>query len=85
MLTNDDIKKLTTLLATKEDVKLLEERVFNKIDEVDKKLSRKIDEVDKKADVILRYADAIEEATDDLDKRLKKVEAVPAIAHLINK
>lgn len=73
-MTDEEIVKLAVTLeeslATKDDVKRLE---------------RKIDEIDQNTKTILKYADAIEETTDDHEKRLKNLEAIPSIAHQINK
>ena len=80
-MNDDDIAKLATKLtqslATKDDIKMLQGDI--------KRLETKIDEVDHKADVILKYADGIEETVVDLDKRVNKIEAIPLIAHNINK
>lgn len=80
-MNEDDIAKLasqlTQSLATKDDIQLLRGDL--------KRLENKIDEIDHKADTILNFADEIEKETDNLGKRVTKIEAVPSIAHEINK
>lgn len=77
LATKEDLKEL----ATKEDIKRLEK----KIDEVDKRLGNKIDEVDKKASSIMEFASGIDETTTNHEKRLKRIEQIPAVAHQIKK
>lgn len=71
-MTDEDINKLvfrlTKSLATKEDIKRLE---------------GKIEELDEKTDIILEFAEAVDETTTDHEKRLRRIESVPAIAHNI--
>lgn len=84
-MTDKDIaklaSKLTLSLATKGDIKKLE----SKMDDVDARLGGKMDELDKKADIILEFAEAVDETTADHEKRLKRIEAIPVIAHQIKK
>ncbi len=94
-MNDDDIAKLATKLtqslATKDDIKMLQGDIKMLQGDIKmlqgdiKRLETKIDEVDHKADVILKYADGIEETVVDLDKRVNKIEAIPLIAHNINK
>lgn len=51
--------KLTVSLATKADIKRLEEKI----------------------DTVLKYAEAVDETTDNHEKRLKTIERIPIIAH----
>ncbi|MBI2022765.1 hypothetical protein HYS97_02870 [Candidatus Daviesbacteria bacterium] len=92
MLTDKDIVKLaanfTQTLATKEDLKKLATKEDLKklaTKEDLKKLATKVDELDQKADKILEFADGIEETTEDHEKRLKQIEALPSIAHQLKK
>lgn len=82
-MTDKDITKLasrlTKSLATKEDIKNLELKVDIHI----KRLEKKIDYLDAKTDTILEFAEAVDETTVDHEKRLKRIEAVPVIAHQI--
>ncbi|MEK7616431.1 MAG: hypothetical protein AAB414_00045 [Patescibacteria group bacterium] len=71
--------KLTKSLAIKDDLKELATK------EDLKKLERKIDELDGKADTILEFAEAVDETVSGHEKRLKRIEAVPVIAHQIKK
>lgn len=77
-MTDEDITKLasrlTKTLATKED-----------LNGVEKRLNSKLDALNDKANTILEYADNIEEIVQDHEKRLKRVEAVPVVAHNLNK
>ncbi len=68
--TKDDLKSF----ATKDDIKRLERR-----------LERRIDNLDKKADSILEFADAVDETVTNHDKRLKRIESIPVIAHHIKR
>lgn len=93
------VSKLSKSLATKDDIKELAtkvdlNRLESRIDEVDSRLGRKItnlginlgkkiDELNKKADTIMEFAEAVDETTADHEKRLKRIEAVPVIAHQI--
>lgn len=77
-MTDEDISKLaaqlTQNLATKEDLVNLEGR-----------LTGLIEEVDHKTEMILSVVDKVDETVDDHEKRLKKIEAIPTIAHSLNK
>ena len=80
-MTDEDIAKLasqlTESLATKQDIS----DVKQDIKRLEERLGAKIDELEGKVDVILTYADGINESVEDHEKRLKNIETVPAIAH----
>ncbi|MFA5933585.1 MAG: hypothetical protein WCV81_05720 [Microgenomates group bacterium] len=80
--TKEDLKSL----ATKEDIKMLEGR----IDDLDTKLSKKINVLDKKIDIVLEYAQNIDETVHNHEKRLseacdlmilRNIERIPVVAH----
>lgn len=78
LVTKEDIKGLATKedlrnLATKEDLSKVKEDV--------EMLNLKIDKLDEKADGILNYVYNINETVDDHEKRLKRIESLPIIAH----
>lgn len=92
LATKEDIKEL----STKDDLRKLENRLESRIEEVDSRLGRKIvdlginlgkkiDELNVKADTIMQFADEGDKTTADHEKRLKRIEAVPVIAHQIKK
>lgn len=84
-MSDEDIAKLaarlTKSLATKEDIKDLKTELKADL----KRLDGKIDEVDKNVRTVLEFAEAVDETTTGLDKRLRAVERIPAIAHQIKK
>ena len=77
--------------ATKVDMQRLE----RKVDEIDHKtkatkvdmqrLERKIDEIDHKTNTVLEFAKEVDETAFDHEKRLKRIEIIPVIAHQIEK
>lgn len=80
LVTKEDLKALATKedlksLATKEELKVLASK------EDIKKLKDKIDYLNTKADTILEFAEAVDETTMDHEKRLKRIEKIPAVAH----
>lgn len=48
-------------------------------------VKKKLNLIDEKADGILKFADEIEKATNQLDKRVAVVEATPTVAHELKK
>ncbi len=94
-MTDKDIAKLASRLAeslaTKEDLKEVKvdikslEGNINKLEGKIDELEGKIDELDSKTDTILEFAEGVDETSMDHEKRLKKIEAIPVIAHQIKK
>ncbi len=82
-MTDEDINKLVSKLskslATKEDIR----EVKVDIQRLETRLGKKMDELNVKADTIMEFAEAVDETTSDHEKRLKRIEAVPVIAHQI--
>ncbi|OGE32904.1 hypothetical protein A3C59_01730 [Candidatus Daviesbacteria bacterium RIFCSPHIGHO2_02_FULL_36_13] len=66
----DDLKEL----ATKTDLNMVKDNI--------KRLEKKIDYLDDKTNVILNFAENVNE---DHEKRLKRIERVPVIAHQLKK
>ena len=85
-MTDEEINTLATklaeTLATKEDISRLEGKVNNLEGKVDN-LEGKVDELDNKADTILKFVEGVDEISVDQEKRLKRIEAIPTIAHQI--
>ena len=88
------VSKLNKSLVTKDDLRKLEDGLEGRIDEADSRLGRKIadlgiklgkklDELNTKADTIMEFAQAVDETATDHEKRLKRIETVPAILHQI--
>lgn len=79
-MTDQDIiklaSKLTQSLATKDDIK----NVKDDIKKLEVKLEDRIYKLDEKIDSILKYVENIDDATFDQEKRLKRIEAIPAVA-----
>lgn len=83
MLTNNDIKKISNVFATKDDFdrklgskfEKLESNLDSKIDQIlDKKLKpihKKLDSMQKSLDTTIKYFDTV---TTDHERRLKSVE-----------
>ena len=73
-MTDEDItklaSKLTDSLATKKDLQ---------------KLENKMDELKDKVDTILEFTEGLDETATDHEKRLKKIDSIPVIAHQIKK
>lgn len=87
-MNDEDIAKLaarlTTSLATKDDIRDLKGDINGlKVDI--KRLEVKIDKVDQKADTILQFAEAVDEIVDKHEKKLRRIESIPVIAHEIRK
>lgn len=82
-MNDEDIAKLASRLskslATKEDIK----EVKVDIQRLENRLGKKIDELNVKADTIMEFASEVDKTTTDHEKRLKRIEAVPIIAHQI--
>ena len=82
-MTDEDVNKLVSKLskslATKEDIR----EVKVDIQRLETRLGKKMDELNVKADTIMEFAEAVDETTSDHEKRLKRIEAVPVIAHQI--
>lgn len=72
--------KLTVSLATKDDINGLKGDINGLKGDI-KRLEEKIDNLDQKADTILHFAEAVDESTDNHEKRLRAIERVPIIAH----
>lgn len=73
-MNDEDIAKLAAklgeVIASKEDLNV----GLNKVE-------TKIEEVNQKADLILKYADGIDDSVTDHEKRLKAIESVSVVAH----
>ena len=75
LVTKDDIREL----ATKEDVRVVKEDIRR----LETRLVKKMDELNTKADTIMEFADEVDKIAVDHEKRLKKIENIPVIAHQI--
>ena len=75
LVTKDDIREL----ATKEDVRVVKEDIRR----LETRLVKKMDELNTKADTIMEFADEGDKIAVDHEKRLKKIENIPVIAHQI--
>lgn len=92
MLTQDDVNKLTQVLATKEDIHGLETRVEGlegKMENLDEKVTRLESTVIKhykdlreRTVSILKFAEEIEIERDANEKRLRKMEAKLNLSHI---
>ena len=84
--TKDDLERFATKddlkgFATKDDIEGARADIKN----LEQKLSKKIDILDHKTDKILEYASNIEEDVSNHEKRLKRIESVPVVAHELKK
>lgn len=80
------LSKLTGSLATKEDVISVREDVSSvreDIKGVEVRLGKKLNELNIKADTIMEFAEEVEKITSNHEKRLKRIETIPVIAHQI--
>lgn len=94
-MTDEDItrlaSKLTQSLATKDDITGVKNdinevkdnlrEVKNELKNDIRKLENKIDELDDKANIILKFADGVNEKTIEHDKRLKALEVTSLSTH----
>lgn len=73
--------KLSISLASKEDLQELKTELKVDIRKLEVKLGSKIDKLDQKINTVLKFAEAVDETTADIDRRVKRIERIPVIAH----
>lgn len=81
LATKDDVDSIKEDIASvKQDVSELKQDVTGLKQEVTR-LDGKITELDSKVDTVLEFASHVDETTDDHEKRITDIEAVPLVAH----
>ncbi len=89
------IAKLSKTLATKEDITMLDHNIqrleieLNRLDSKIEKFSLYtkfyLKQIDNNVDTVLSFAEEVDKATTDHEKRLNNIEAIPVIAHELRK
>lgn len=83
-MANDDLKKIIDQQSViNEKLDGIDSKVTG-LDEKVNGLKSDIKELDKKADVILKFAQEVDDDLQDHKKRLTRIERIPVIAHTLN-